>query len=350
MITSFWETMLLGDADLRRRRVRAARVAAPQGGAARAALRALAGAVDRDRRRAVHGRAGRGGQGARAAGRLGVRAAAVDAGRTTRSSPRRSTAPPACRCAGDHAARLGRVVEVRVAHTAELDAATLGAARELLYEVFAGRSRGDRLGARAGRRARAGARRWRSRRARVGDPAAPDPRRPRAARGLRRGRGGPGVAPPVRASATLLMALDRGRSSRGAYDLGALGATDAAVPFYTARGWQRWRGPSWALTPSGVVRTAEEDGAIYVLPLESGAAAAAGRAAHGRLARRRRLVIRPPAWPAGPRRSRWHGHGPCRASSFSHATISMCLVMPVAATSSCHSETGRPYFLSIDGK
>ena len=50
------------------------------------------------------------------------------------------------------------------------------------------------------------------------------------------------------------------------------GATDSAVAFYTARGWQRWRGPSWALTPSGVVRTAEEDGAIYVLPIPGGAA------------------------------------------------------------------------------
>jgi aminoglycoside 2'-N-acetyltransferase I len=46
------------------------------------------------------------------------------------------------------------------------------------------------------------------------------------------------------------------------------------VPFYTARGWVRWRGPSWALTPAGVVRTAEDDGAIYVLPLPAGAALA----------------------------------------------------------------------------
>jgi aminoglycoside 2'-N-acetyltransferase I len=55
-----------------------------------------------------------------------------------------------------------------------------------------------------------------------------------------------------------------------AYDVGALGATDAAVPFYVGRGWRRWRGPSWALTPAGVVRTASEDGAIYVLALDGG--------------------------------------------------------------------------------
>lgn len=53
---------------------------------------------------------------------------------------------------------------------------------------------------------------------------------------------------------------------RGAYDLGALAATDAAAPLYAARGWQRWRGPLSALTPAGVMRTPEEEGAVYVLP------------------------------------------------------------------------------------
>lgn len=51
---------------------------------------------------------------------------------------------------------------------------------------------------------------------------------------------------------------------RGAHDLGALGATDAALGFYAARGWRRWEGPTSALTPSGVRRTASEDGAIHV--------------------------------------------------------------------------------------
>src|SRR5687767_15555141 len=57
------------------------------------------------------------------------------------------------------------------------------------------------------------------------------------------------------------------RVIRGAYDLGALGSTDDAVALYTGRGWQRWQGPTSALTPAGVVRTEEEDGAIYVLPV-----------------------------------------------------------------------------------
>lgn len=56
------------------------------------------------------------------------------------------------------------------------------------------------------------------------------------------------------------------RVVRGAYELGALGTTDEAVALYEARGWRRWQGPTSALTPDGVVRTADEDGSVYVLP------------------------------------------------------------------------------------
>jgi aminoglycoside 2'-N-acetyltransferase I len=52
-----------------------------------------------------------------------------------------------------------------------------------------------------------------------------------------------------------------------AYAFGALSATDDGMPLYRSRGWQVWRGPVSALTPSGVVRTPEEDGAVLVLPL-----------------------------------------------------------------------------------
>jgi aminoglycoside 2'-N-acetyltransferase I len=51
----------------------------------------------------------------------------------------------------------------------------------------------------------------------------------------------------------------------GAYDVGALGATDEAAGFYAARGWELWEGPSAALTPEGIRRTPDCDGAIYVL-------------------------------------------------------------------------------------
>ncbi|MGZ4673861.1 MAG: GNAT family N-acetyltransferase [Ilumatobacteraceae bacterium] len=52
----------------------------------------------------------------------------------------------------------------------------------------------------------------------------------------------------------------------GAYDLGALGATDEAVSLYEHRGWLRWLGATSAITPDGIVRTTAEDGCIYVLP------------------------------------------------------------------------------------
>ena len=54
---------------------------------------------------------------------------------------------------------------------------------------------------------------------------------------------------------------------RGAYDIGALGATDAAISLYESRGWRRWRGPLSALTPDGVVPTPDAAGAVYVLEL-----------------------------------------------------------------------------------
>jgi aminoglycoside 2'-N-acetyltransferase I len=68
-----------------------------------------------------------------------------------------------------------------------------------------------------------------------------------------------------RGHATAMMAALE-RIVRAAYDLGALGATEEAVDFYLARGWLRWAGPAFALTPAGVVRTADEEGWIFVLP------------------------------------------------------------------------------------
>jgi aminoglycoside 2'-N-acetyltransferase I len=50
-----------------------------------------------------------------------------------------------------------------------------------------------------------------------------------------------------------------------AYEIGALGATDEAVPLYERRGWRRWLGPTSAITPEGVRRTASDDGGVYVL-------------------------------------------------------------------------------------
>ncbi|TDV57238.1 GNAT family N-acetyltransferase [Actinophytocola oryzae] len=55
------------------------------------------------------------------------------------------------------------------------------------------------------------------------------------------------------------------RIIRDAYDLGALSSSHLAVPFYEGRGWQRLRGPSWAMTPDGLVRTEDDDDGIFVL-------------------------------------------------------------------------------------
>ncbi|MBV9838136.1 MAG: GNAT family N-acetyltransferase, partial [Solirubrobacterales bacterium] len=55
------------------------------------------------------------------------------------------------------------------------------------------------------------------------------------------------------------------RIVRGAYELGALGASEMGAGFYAARGWKQWQGQTWTLSPAGLLRTADEDGDIYVL-------------------------------------------------------------------------------------
>ena len=57
------------------------------------------------------------------------------------------------------------------------------------------------------------------------------------------------------------------RVIRGAYEVGALGASDAAIPLYGARGWRPWQGETYALGPDGPVRTPEDDDSLYVLEL-----------------------------------------------------------------------------------
>jgi aminoglycoside 2'-N-acetyltransferase I len=59
------------------------------------------------------------------------------------------------------------------------------------------------------------------------------------------------------------------RVVRGAYELGALGATEAAAGFYAFRGWEQWQGPTSVLAPTGIVRTQEEDGSVFVLPVSA---------------------------------------------------------------------------------
>jgi aminoglycoside 2'-N-acetyltransferase I len=154
---------------------------------------------------------------------------------------------------------------VRTAHTSELDAATLSAARSLFDDAFGDEWTEDDwehgLGGMHALAYEGGEL--------VGHASVIQRRMLHGGRALRTGyvegvcvhshhrRRGHGAA--------MLRALER--VIRGAYDVGVLAATDEAVPLYTSLGWQLWEGPLHALTPDGVVRTPDEDGAVYVLPV-----------------------------------------------------------------------------------
>ncbi len=58
-----------------------------------------------------------------------------------------------------------------------------------------------------------------------------------------------------------------GEVLRGAYDVGALGATDEAIGLYERHGWQRWRGPLSTMTPEGVAATPQYADAVFALPV-----------------------------------------------------------------------------------
>lgn len=50
-----------------------------------------------------------------------------------------------------------------------------------------------------------------------------------------------------------------------AYDVLALSASEVGVALYEARGWQTWRGPTSVLGPQGPEPTPDDDGGVYVL-------------------------------------------------------------------------------------
>jgi len=157
------------------------------------------------------------------------------------------------------------VIDLHVMHTAELAAGERAAARALLYGVFADMTEADWEHALGGMHAlvREGGdvvghaavvmRRviHRGRALRAGCVEGVAVRRDRQRMGL---------------GAAMMHALER--FIRGGYDLGVLGASDEAAAFYAHRGWQAWRGPTFALTPQGVVRTPDEDDCIFVLPAD----------------------------------------------------------------------------------
>jgi aminoglycoside 2'-N-acetyltransferase I len=158
------------------------------------------------------------------------------------------------------------MAEVRTAHTADLDASTLEAAHGLLDLAFAGKF-GDHdwehaLGGVHALVYDEGEL--------VGHGSVVQRRLVHRGRALRTGYvEGVAVHPEHQRrghGSALMEPLER--VIRAAYELGALGASDDGVALYDARGWHPWRGPTSALTPTGVVRTPDED-SIYVLPVEA---------------------------------------------------------------------------------
>jgi aminoglycoside 2'-N-acetyltransferase I len=155
-------------------------------------------------------------------------------------------------------------VPVTVAHTAELDAATLTAARELMADAFDDFTDEDWEHGLGGMHALA----WVDGEL-VGHASVVQRRLLHGGRALRTGYV---EAVAVRADrrrrghgAALMEPLER--IIRAAYELGALGATDDGAALYRGRGWVRWEGRLSALTPEGVQRTTEEEGYVYVLPV-----------------------------------------------------------------------------------
>jgi aminoglycoside 2'-N-acetyltransferase I len=55
---------------------------------------------------------------------------------------------------------------------------------------------------------------------------------------------------------------------RGAYQLGALSPSEPARRLYLNRGWIPWKGPTSVLAPAGPTRTPDDDGAVFVLPVD----------------------------------------------------------------------------------
>jgi aminoglycoside 2'-N-acetyltransferase I len=156
--------------------------------------------------------------------------------------------------------------DLKVAHTADLDDDTLAAARALMDDAFDDFEHDDWRHALGGVHALA----W------EGDElighACVVQRRLLHGGGVLRA--GYVEAVAVRADhrrrghgAALMDPLER--VIRRAYDIGALGATDDGAALYLARGWQRWEGRLSALTPTGIERTEEEEGFIYVLPVDA---------------------------------------------------------------------------------
>jgi aminoglycoside 2'-N-acetyltransferase I len=151
---------------------------------------------------------------------------------------------------------------MQLAHTAELDANTLTAARTLLDHVFgADMSDDDWDHALGGLHALM----WEGG-AMIGHASLVQRRLIYQGRALRTGYVESVAVRPDRrrrgVGAAMMRELERVIGA--AYDLGALGATEDGAALYRSRGWRQWEGETWALAPSGPIRTEAVDGDVYV--------------------------------------------------------------------------------------
>jgi aminoglycoside 2'-N-acetyltransferase I len=155
---------------------------------------------------------------------------------------------------------------LRVAHTSELEPEVLEAVRAMLVEVFEGAFDADDWehalgGIHAIELTEDGEP--------VGHASVVQRRLLHGGRALRTGYvEGVGVRREAqrRGHASALMeAIER--VIRGAYEVGALSASDAAIPLYAGRGWLPWEGETYVLAPAGRVRTPEDDDSVHVLEL-----------------------------------------------------------------------------------
>lgn len=158
-------------------------------------------------------------------------------------------------------------MQLHITHTADLGPATLAAVRAFLDGVF-----GDWLDEHDWEHALGGmhALAWEGDEL-IGHAALVQRRMLHGGRALRTGYV---EAVAVRADrrrrgvgAALMEPLER--VLHGAYELGALAATDAGARLYASRGWQRWQGATATMSPAGIVPTPDEDGSVFVLELSA---------------------------------------------------------------------------------
>ncbi|MFN2464240.1 MAG: GNAT family N-acetyltransferase [Candidatus Dormibacteria bacterium] len=154
-------------------------------------------------------------------------------------------------------------LRVEIAHSAELDAASLRAVRELLESSFDEVTEHDWDHALGGMHALA----WNGSEL-IGHGSIIQRRLLYGGRALRAGYvEGVGVRPDSRRrgiGGAVMAELERFAGS--AYNLGALGSSDDGLGLYLSRGWQSWRGRLAVLSPGGIVDTPDELGAVLVLP------------------------------------------------------------------------------------